>query len=195
MGFSTLRTTLIQMPSGAVQLVACPLACYFASRYANSRLLIMLLCLIPFLVGIIGLWLIDESKPYGRLVCLWICFTYTATWTLSMSVATANTAGHTKKITTNAMLLIGYCLGNFVGPFFFKTNQAPVYPLGVGMMFLCTGVQVFTLAGIWVLLWYRNRSRRAYHSEAQTAQAMAVAYEKGLLDETDWQNKYFQYVY
>lgn len=50
-----------------------------------------------------------------------------------MSVATANTAGHTKKVTTNAMLLIGendhdpswkglmanaltgYCLGNFIG--------------------------------------------------------------------------------
>ncbi|KAJ9137063.1 Major facilitator superfamily transporter [Pleurostoma richardsiae] len=195
MGFSTLQTTVIQMPSGAVQLVICPLACYFASRYPNSRLFIMLLCLIPFLVGIIGLWLVDEGKPYGRLVCLWICFAYTATWTLSMSVSTANTAGHTKKITTNAMLLIGYCLGNFVGPFSFKKGQAPVYPLGVGMMFFCVGVQVFSLAGIWVLLWYRNRSRMAYHAEAQTNEGMALAYEKGLLDETDWQNKYFQYVY
>jgi MFS transporter, ACS family, allantoate permease len=155
----------------------------------------MLLCLIPFLVGIIGLWLIDESKPYGRLVCLWISFTYTATWTLSMSVATANTAGHTKKITTNALLLIGYCLGNFVGPFFFKKYQAPEYPLGVAMMFFCIGVQVLSLVGIWTLLWFRNRSRRALHADMQTADLHVLAYERGLMDETDLQNKYFEYVY
>ena len=51
--------------------------------------------------------LVPQSIPYGRLVCLWISFSYTATWTLSMSVATANTAGHTKKVTTNATLLVG----------------------------------------------------------------------------------------
>lgn len=67
----------------------------------------MLICLIPFLAGTIGTWLVPQSVPYGRLVCLWISFSYTATWTLSMSVATANTAGHTKKVATNAMLLIG----------------------------------------------------------------------------------------
>lgn len=80
---------------------------YFASRYPNARLVVMLVCLIPFLAGTIGTWLVPQSIPYGRLVCLWISFSYTATWTLSMSVATANTAGHTKKVATNAMLLIG----------------------------------------------------------------------------------------
>lgn len=151
----------------------------------------MLLALIPFLAGILGLRLISEDVPYGRLACLWISFSYTATWTLSMSVATANTAGHTKKITTNAMLLIGYCLGNFVGPFFFKTDQAPLYPLGVGMMFFCVAVQIVSLVAIWVLLWFRNKSRRDLHETSNERQA----WERGLLDETDLENKYFKYVY
>ncbi|KAK1976144.1 major facilitator superfamily domain-containing protein, partial [Colletotrichum cereale] len=149
MGFSTLETTLIQMPSGGVQLVLCPLACFFASHYPNVRITIMLMCLAPFLAGILGLWLIGQSHPYGRLACLWISFAYTATWTLSMFVATANTAGHTKKITTNAMLLIGCCLGNLVGPFFFKAEQALRYPLGVAMMIFCIGVQVACLCGLY----------------------------------------------
>ncbi|KAK2006703.1 major facilitator superfamily transporter [Colletotrichum eremochloae] len=193
MGFSTLETTLIQMPSGGVQLILCPLACFFASYYPNARIAIMLMCLAPFLAGILGLWLIDQASPYGRLACLWISFAYTATWTLSMSVATANTAGHTKKITTNAMLLIGYCLGNFVGPFFFKAEQAPRYPLGVAMMIFCIGVQIACLCGIWALLWFRNRSRRSEHAASQENEHQA--YERGLLDETDLQNKYFKYVY
>lgn len=78
----------------------------------------MLIRLVPFLAGIICTWLIPQSILYDRLVCLWISFSYTATWTLSMSVAAANTAGHTKKATTNTILLIGYCLDNFIEPFF-----------------------------------------------------------------------------
>lgn len=153
----------------------------------------MLVCLAPFLAGVCGLWLIDDSKPYGRLACLWISFTYTATWTLSMAVATANTAGHTKKITTNAILLIGYCLGNFVGPFFFKTYQKPVYSLGVGMMFFCIALQVICLVGIWVLLWFRNRTRKALTEGLSPEEdSGAQGYERAFLDETDLQNPYFK---
>ncbi|KAK1993727.1 hypothetical protein LX36DRAFT_714366 [Colletotrichum falcatum] len=91
-----------------------------------------------------------------------------------MSVATANTAGYTKKITTSATLLIGYCLGNFVGPFFFKAEQAPRYPLGVAMMLFCVVV-------------------KSEHTASQENEQQA--YERGLLDETDLQSKYFKYVY
>jgi len=189
LGFSTLQTTLVQMPSGGVQAVVCVTACFFATKFPNARLAIMLICLIPFLAGIIGLWLANAA--WGRLACLWISFSYTATWTLSMSVATANTAGHTKKITTNAFLLIGYCLGNFIGPFFFKTSQSPRYNLGVGMMFFCVGIQVLSICGIWVLLWLRNKSRRATQIESDEIEA----YEDGFRDLTDFQNKHFRYVY
>ncbi|CAO2654934.1 Nn.00g116670.m01.CDS01 [Neocucurbitaria sp. VM-36] len=192
MGFSTLRTTLIQMPSGGVQMVVCCTACYFASRFPNARLAVMLVCLAPFLAGTIGTWLVPQNIPYGRLVCLWISFSYTATWTLSMSVATANTAGHTKKVTTNAFLLIGYCLGNFVGPFFFRAEQAPEYELGVGMMFFCIGLQVLSIVGLWVLLWMRNRSRASANVSERD---VIEGYENGFRDLTDLENVHFKYVY
>lgn len=190
MGFSVLRTTLIQMPSGAVQLVVCVAATFVVSCFRNARLAVMLICLVPFLAGTIGTWVIPQSIPYGRLVCLWISFTYTATWTLSMSVATANTAGHTKKITTNAVLLIGYCLGNFIGPFFFITNQAPRYNLGVAMMLFCVGVQVFSICGIWFLLWKRNRERDAMFNDGEENEV--EGFEMGLKDMTDFENKHFR---
>jgi ACS family allantoate permease-like MFS transporter len=153
----------------------------------------MLVCLVPFLAGVCGLWLISNDKPYGRLVCLWISFTYTATWTLSMAVATANTAGHTKKITTNALLLIGYCLGNFIGPFFFKKEQAPTYNLGVGMMFFCIALQVICLIGIGALFWVRNKKRRSLIDGVDpTDGSNSKEYERGLLDETDLENPYFK---
>ncbi|KAI7514775.1 allantoate permease [Hortaea werneckii] len=189
MGFSTLQTTLIQMPSGGVQAVVCVIACYFATRYPNVRLAVMLICLAPFLGGTIGMWLVPQSVPYGRLVCLWISFAYTATWTLSMSVATANTAGHTKKITTAAFLLIGYCLGNFLGPFFFLSSQAPTYELGVGMMFFCVGIQVLSICGIWFVLWRRNARRGQILGGEQSP---AEGYEMGFRDITDKENIHFR---
>ncbi|XEV04659.1 hypothetical protein FSHL1_009946 [Fusarium sambucinum] len=190
-GFSTLQTTLYQMPSGAVQLVACLVACYCATRFHNCRIFIMIIFLMPFLAGTLGLYLLPQDSAYGRLACLWVSFAFTASGTLNMSVATANTAGHTKKITTIAMLLIGYCIGNFIGPFFFKTEQEPWYPLGVGMMLVCIAAQICSLIALWVLLWTRNKSRKAEHAPEHEEQA----WHRGFLDETDLENKYFKYVY
>lgn len=110
-----------------------------------------------------------------------------------MAVATANTAGHTKKITTNALLLIGYCLGNFIGPFFFKTDQAPTYNLGVGMMFFCVALQVICLVGIGMLFWVRNKKRSSFVSASRTDEySTARMYEMGLQDATDLENTYFK---
>lgn len=105
-----------------------------------------------------------------------------------MSVATANTAGHTKKITTNAFLLIGYCLGNFIGPFFFVTSQAPRYNLGVGMMFFCIGIQVIAICSIWALLWKRNAARRKITGGQDTVEG----YANGFKDVTDKENTFFK---
>ncbi|RDW68322.1 putative allantoate permease-1 [Coleophoma crateriformis] len=192
MNFTTLRTILMQMPSGAVQAVACVMATWIASTIKNTRCLMMLLFLVPFLVGIVGLYTLPSSNPYGRLVCLWLSFSYTATWTLSMALATANTAGHTKKITTNAFLIMGYCLGNFCGPFFFKTAQAPGYVLGITMMFVCIVIQVVCIGGIWALLWFRNR-KRSNAAPPLEEQIGGVAVENVvLLDQTDLGNLSFR---
>jgi ACS family allantoate permease-like MFS transporter len=190
LGFSTLRTTLIQMPSGGVQFVVCVSACFLASSYENARFSMMLACLVPALAGVLGMWLLPQTNPYGRLVCLWITFSYTASWSLSMSVVTANTAGHTKKATSAAILLIGYCLGNFIGPFFFLSRQAPRYELGVGMMLTCIAIQVLCILGTWALLWNRNRQRAA--NNAARTQDLVDGQDRAPNDETDLQNPNFK---
>jgi hypothetical protein len=77
-----------------------------------------------------------------------------------MVVVAVNIAGHMKKTTINALLLMGYCLGNFVGPFFFLTAQALTYNLGAGIVFFCVGIQALCIVCIWVLLIWRNKKRR-----------------------------------
>ncbi|KAK5103955.1 hypothetical protein LTS08_003379 [Lithohypha guttulata] len=86
-------------------------------------------------------------------------------------------AGNTKKISVNAILLISYCLGNFVGPFFPKSKQAPQYDLGVAMMFCCIALQIVCISGLLF---------------PETADEKKVAHEKGFMDMTEMKNPYFK---
>lgn len=191
MGFSTLQTALIQMPSGGVQTIVCCGACYLASKFPNA------IAGHADMPGTIPCWnywyLVDPTEhtlwSTGVLLDFVLIHSH---WTLSMSVGTANTAGHTKKVRTNAILLIGYCLGNFIGPFFFIADQAPRYNLGVGMMFFCIGVQVLSISSIWILLGHRNKLRALVDTFER---GVLEGYENGFRNMTDLENLHFRYVY
>ena len=76
-----------------------------------------------------------------------------------LSLQTANTAGHTKKVVTNAVLFLGYCTGNIAGPFFYKTDQSPTYSLGIWSMIVSHLLEVCTIITLWLLLSNENRRR------------------------------------
>jgi hypothetical protein len=148
-----------------------------------------LLFIIPFFVGIIGLRLIDDSRPWGRLISLWLCFSFASPYGIGMALVNANTAGHTKRITTNAMYIIGAGLGSFIGPFFFKTNQEPYYPLGFDFMFVAFSLEVLVLVSLFAVLWTRNRRRRIARGNAE--RDIWLGGQNGFLDQTDLENKGF----
>lgn len=49
----------------------------------------------------------------------------TTGFVLSLSWVSQVTAGHTKRITTNAIMLSAYCIGNSAGPFMWQAKYAP----------------------------------------------------------------------
>jgi len=148
-----------------------------------------LLFIIPFFVGLLGLRLIPDSKPWGRLISLWLCFSFSSPYGIGMALANANTAGHTKRITTNAMYIIGAGLGSFIGPFFFKPNQEPYYTLGFDFMFVAFALEVFVLIALFVVLWMRNRKKRMARGNAEID--FWLMGQNGFLDQTDVENKEF----
>ena len=42
----------------------------------------------------------------------------------------ANTSGHSKKVTRNAIMFLSYCVGNIIAPQFFISSEAPDYLTG-----------------------------------------------------------------
>jgi ACS family allantoate permease-like MFS transporter len=49
----------------------------------------------------------------------------TTGFVLSLSWLSSVTAGHTKKVTTNAIMLSAYCVGNAAAPFMWQNKYKP----------------------------------------------------------------------
>ncbi|RKL38373.1 hypothetical protein BFJ72_g7182 [Fusarium proliferatum] len=56
-----------------------------------------------------------------------VIYVNTIPFGLGMSMLSSNIAGFTKKSTASVMMFLGYCLGQFTGPQFFITHEAPQF--------------------------------------------------------------------
>jgi hypothetical protein len=111
--FSTL---LLNMPFGAVQLIATLGAAWAATRWQAKTPILMALC-IPPIIGLAVLLAIEHT-PANRgplLFGYYIISIYPAISPIIYSLAAQNTAGHTKRSLTNGIVFIGQSVGNIIG--------------------------------------------------------------------------------
>lgn len=117
-----------------------------------------------------------------------------AAFVLLLSLQTANTAGHTKKVTVSAILFLGYCVGNIAGPFFYKTSQAPTYTLGIWSMVTSHLVEIATILVMRFALQWENRRRDRLYGLVEDMDRRDVS-ATAFGDLTDKENHNFRYVY
>lgn len=103
----------------------------------------------------------------------------------------ANTAGHTKKVTMNAVVFAAYCVSNIIGPQFFKANQAPLYSLGMGAMLTSYVLSIITISLYMMYCWNENRRRNKIDDKADQRVHMDTDFN----DMTDQENVHFRYVW
>ncbi|KAH0848173.1 putative transporter [Fonsecaea pedrosoi] len=190
-GFSTLVTTLMQIPYGFFIILSILTCVFLNNRFPNNnRCKFILLFLCPNIAGAFGLCFVDEKHHVGRYFCYLLTGPYNAAFVMILSLQIANTAGHTKKVVTNAVLFLGYCTGNIAGPFFYKTDQAPEYTLGIWSMIVSHLLEVCIIIVFWVLMKYENARRdkiQGHHERDLDATAFG--------DLTDRENLNFRYIY
>lgn len=225
-GFSTLVTTLMQVPYGvliALSILSCVfLNDYFSTRLKkNTRCWFIILYTLPNIAGAFGLRFVPADQKIARLWCYYLTGPYNAAFVMIISLVTGNTAGHTKKVLTNAFLFLGYCIGthlavfyntmsttlalratpqlttdstgNILGPFFYKTEQSPSYPLGIDSMIFCNLAGVAIIFALRCLLSWENRRRE--RNVAVQDQERPDLNQTAFKDMTDWENPNFRYVY
>ncbi|KAL2802178.1 major facilitator superfamily domain-containing protein [Aspergillus granulosus] len=156
-GFSTLRTTLLQIPYG-VSICLAQLSCVFLNtKFQNQRVFFVILYLLPTLAAGFGMRYIPLDQKVARLICYFLTAFYPGAWVLVLSMIIANVSGHTKKIVMNIGFFLGYSSGNLAGPFFYRLQDWPTYPLGMWSMIVCSLIGIILTALMGFLLGRENK--------------------------------------
>ncbi|KAJ7217670.1 MFS general substrate transporter [Mycena pura] len=162
-GFTQLNTILLQMPFGAVQILA-TLAGGFAAMYLKRKALVLFALTLPPIAGTAALLTIPRGQPHSKAALLgsyYIVSFYPGISPLIYTWSSQNTAGHTKKTLTTGILFVGQSAGNILGPFLYTTDQAPLYAKGLRSSLACFALlSAFIIATV-VYLTMLNRGQAA----------------------------------
>lgn len=183
----------MQIPYGTIIALLILLSVWINDRLpANNRCYVTIFFLLPNVAGSFGLCFLPEDNRVGRLICYYLTGSYNASFVLILSILTANIAGHIKKVVTNAMIFLGVCAGNIAGPFFYKDDQAPRYPLGIWSMIVSHFIEIALVLVLRTALALENRRRdRVQGIEGREWGLDETAFS----DLTDKENLNFRYIY
>ena len=111
---------------------------------------------------------------------------YQASFVLSLSLITSNSAGSSKRMLVSGFIWLGVCTGNIAGPFLFKSEQAPKYQLGIGAILVCNCLEVVLFFAFrYAFIWENKKKAKAREGMTITeADRNATAFQ----DLTDKQN-------
>ncbi|KIM81601.1 hypothetical protein PILCRDRAFT_821381 [Piloderma croceum F 1598] len=124
------KTILFQMPFGGLQVLTIILTAWLTNRFKLRYPVIAFTALFP-IAGAVCLWKLPRSNIGGLLGAYYVTSIYGCLQPLLYSWSNLNAAGHTKKVTTTAVLFVAQCVGNIVGPQVYKTSEAPFYHTGL----------------------------------------------------------------
>ncbi|KAF8519820.1 MFS general substrate transporter [Gautieria morchelliformis] len=206
-GFTTLQTTLLGCVDGTIEIVTIWTGVTLAARYKDARAWVSIIYFVPNILGSILVNTLPWSDKVGLLFSCWITSVGTTGFVLSLGWVTAVTAGHTKRITMNAIMLSAYCIGNIVGPQMWQAKYAPRNRVPWGIIAVCYFICPFLIWWIRIILSNENK-RRDTEAESRSTDIDDVyieeilddgtkverKVEKAFLDLTDVQNKDFRYV-
>ncbi|KAF4123597.1 MFS allantoate transporter [Geosmithia morbida] len=192
-GFPPLESLLLQMPSGAAQLVFLPISAAVARFVPNMRITLMMINTSISMMGMILVWKLDEDNKSGRLVGLSFASVFGVNFPLALSLISSNIAGFTKRSVCSSMLFIAYCTGNIVAPQFFLASEEPDYPTGLKGAISGLALAVFFLLCLLVYYIWENKRRDAkYGPPSQLTEEEERM--QGLLNKTDRELESFRYV-
>ncbi|KAF9054008.1 MFS general substrate transporter [Panaeolus papilionaceus] len=204
-GFTPLQTTLLGCVDGIIEIITIWTGVTLAARIPNSRAYVSFIYFIPNIVGVFLINFLPWSNKVGLLFAQWTTGVGTAGFVLSLSWVSSVTAGHTKRITVNAIMLSAYCIGNSAGPFMWQAKYKPrnhIPWIIIGICYLCC------MAILLVLRRHMSSENKRRDMEPQDetyddvyiervgkgGETERVKVDKEFLDLTDIQNRDFRYV-
>ncbi|KAF6763855.1 major facilitator superfamily domain-containing protein [Ephemerocybe angulata] len=204
-GFAPIHTTLIGCVDGVVEILTIWLGVSLTRIPALGRGYTSILMFVPALLGSLLVNTLRDSNRVGLLFSYWVSVFFIVPFPIFLGWAGSIVSGHTKRTTTNAIILIAYALGNAAGPFMWKKEYQPRNHIPWVVISSCIfsgAVLIFILR----TLLARENARRDAETRDETYDDVYVLTEKPdgtkvetrvdktFLDLTDLQNRDFRYI-
>jgi MFS family permease len=188
-----------------------------ATRWNRKGLTIALVAVLP-IVGTIMMLIVPRKQKGALLFGYYLVSCLAAITPLIYTWHVQNTAGDTKKKCTSAMVFIGMCTGNVIGPLLYTVDDAPLYRPGLisnMVMFVLVAVIALLIPTYLALLNRRHAKRREELGKSAVrvdesmlkkkemtmkgvemeARDQRQVQDNGFSDLTDMENEDFIYVY
>lgn len=132
LGFDKYRTSLLNMPFGALQIIVILLAS-FAAQKARLKSAMLVVLILPVVAGLVMLYVLQRTKSDQAplLVAYYLLAFLFGGNPLIVSWIVGNTAGTTKKSIIMSLYNAGSSAGNIIGPLLFNKKDAPSYHPGL----------------------------------------------------------------
>lgn len=197
-GFDTKKSLLVNMGTGAVELVGCPLfgflcyQCYKRNiKYLSSRLLWAFFANSLCFMGVCMLAFANNNKQ-ARLTGMMLFGISPVSFICVLSCISSNTLGYTKKWTVSSINLLAYAAANIAGPHTFIDSQAPHYTGAKVALVVCYAASLVIIAAIFAVNYRENKRRDKIAAERGDDYEPKVE-NMEFADLTDFENANFRY--
>ncbi|EGF98722.1 uncharacterized protein MELLADRAFT_45958 [Melampsora larici-populina 98AG31] len=124
-GYDVFQTSLLTSVIGFVQSSAILLGVALVRFFKDSRSNVAVAMSTVNLIGAICSIALPWSNRVGLLIAIYLNLFQSAAFVITIGWLTATTAGHTKRITVQAFVLTGYCIGNIIAPQLWQSKYKP----------------------------------------------------------------------
>ncbi|EIW61736.1 MFS general substrate transporter [Trametes versicolor FP-101664 SS1] len=198
-GYTSRQTLILSTPGGAIASIA-TLLCGWYSDKKNERIMPIIICLVPTMVGSAMLIGLNDSGHKGALlVAIYLVNIFNTVLPTVYAYNASNISGNTKKNTVNALTLTFFGAGNMIGAEIFQPKDAPAYiPAKTANMVLITLQLFITLWVRWINLRLNAQKRATLEEERikhgwTDADVQRERERHAFMDLTDKQNPFFVY--
>ncbi|KAF9265637.1 MFS general substrate transporter [Marasmius fiardii PR-910] len=204
-GFTPIQTTLIGCVDGVVEILTIWLGVAMATYKPIGRGYAAIIMFVPALLGCLLVNLLPPHLKVGLLFGYWLSIFGITPFVIFLGWVSTLTSGHTKRITTNSVVLVAYSIGNFAGPFVWKKQYQPRNHVPWALLAASCGASAVLLYVLRFILARENQRRNA-EARDETYDNVYITHvnpdgskeqkrvDKAFLDLTDIQNRDFRYV-
>ena len=197
-GYSSQEALAVGSPGGAVAALTVILVGWLSDKW-RDRSSVMLIALLPTILAAALMIGLDpgghpKNKP-GLLAASYLSNAFGAAFMLLLAWNASNIAGHSKKVTCNALTMVSFCVGNIIGAQTFQERQAPGYISGKASIIATLCVCIISVLALRFWNDWLNK-KKARELEGLSEEAKEELREKSAFsDMTDKKNVFFVYTH